>query len=134
MFVYGTLMEGYRNYKKYLEGHVISARGAYVYGKMYHLDNEDCPAIVEGDCKVYGQVLEVEDDKDNTIQKAVDDLEHYFAGCDEMMYDRVMKSVYYEDGSSEELGVYVFINKNYLDNSHITDVDSGDWRVYLGDS
>lgn len=133
MFTYGTLMKGYRNYKKYLEGHVISIKEAYIEGKLYHLDNENCPAVVEGNSKIYGQVLEIVDDDNRSIQKAVDDLENYFAGNDELMYDRKLKIVHYEGGDSEEIGVYIFVNKNYLIQNPITPVECGDWRIYIGD-
>lgn len=133
MFVYGTLMKGYRNYNKYLDGHVISVKEAYIEGKLYHLDNENCPALVEGNSKIYGQILEVVDDENKSIQNAVDDLENYFAGNNELMYDRKLKIVYYEDGDSEEIGVYIFVNENYLKQNPKTLVDGGDWRAYIED-
>lgn len=132
LFVYGTLMTGYRNYEKYLEGHVVSCKRAYILGgKLYHLVEKDCPAIVEGYSRVYGQVLEINDDENNTILNAVDALEKHFQGSSEIMYERIDKNVYYEDGGFEELGVYIFVNENYLNNHEIIAVESGDWNEFV---
>lgn len=132
LFVYGTLMTGYRNFEKYLDGHMISSKRAYILGsKMYHLVEKDCPAIVEGHSRVYGQVLEIDDDENNSILNAVDALEKHFSGSSEIMYERIEKNVYYEEGGFEELGVYMFVNEGYLKSHEVIEVEGGDWDAFV---
>ncbi len=130
IFVYGTLMEGYHNYDKYLNGHVISTKNAHIKGKMYHLPQKGCPAVIEGDEDIYGQVFEVEDDENNTVSKSVDDLEKYFNGSDEVMYERKLKTVFYENGECEDIGVYIFVNNKYLNSNKVIDIKSGNWHEF----
>lgn len=133
MFVYGTLMEGYRNYHKYLDGKVLSAKRAYTLGKLYHLDKEDCPAIVKGDQKVFGQILECVDDENYTVLKAVDSMEKHFQGNEKIMYERVTQEVFYEDGTKESLGIYFFVNQDYFNENHTIFIEHGDWDKFKKD-
>lgn len=130
IFVYGTLMKGYHNYNKYLDGHVNSIKRAYVYGKMYHLPGEECPAIVDGNERVYGQVLEGEDDDDGKVLKSVDLLEKYFGNKSTVMYERKIKEVFYEDGTSEMLDIYIFVNEDYFKNHEYIYIEDGNWDSF----
>ena len=130
IFVYGTLMKGYRNYDKYLDGHINSIKSAYVHGKMYHLPEEECPAIVEGNERVYGQVMEGLDDDKGTILNSVDVLEKYFGNNSSVMYERRKKEVFYEDGTSEMLDMYIFVNNDYLEAHDSIYIEDGDWDSF----
>ncbi|MGL5756447.1 MAG: gamma-glutamylcyclotransferase family protein [Paraclostridium sp.] len=130
MFVYGTLMKDYHNYDKYLKEYAISHKKAYTHGNMYHLPSKKCPAVVEGDNKIYGQVIEIEDNEQRSVLKSVDYLEKYFDGSNEIMYKRKDKEVFYEDGSFETIGVYIFVNENYLKNNETILVEDGNWHEF----
>jgi gamma-glutamylcyclotransferase (GGCT)/AIG2-like uncharacterized protein YtfP len=129
MFVYGTLMEGFRNYEKYLKPYVIGKKEGYVYASLYHLEEKNCPAIIGGGDKVYGEILDVVDE-DGSVRKAVDELEFYFEGSPEKMYTRRSFKVHSEDGV-ENLDVYLFINEKYLNEHKIERIPHGRWREYM---
>jgi gamma-glutamylcyclotransferase (GGCT)/AIG2-like uncharacterized protein YtfP len=131
MFVYGTLMEGFRNYEKYLKPYVIDKKEGYILASLYHLEDKNCPAIIEGSDRVYGEILSVVDE-DGSVRKAVDELEFYFEGSTEMMYNRKSFKVYSEDGI-EDLDVYLFVNEKYLHEHKIEKIPSGRWREYMKD-
>lgn len=132
IFVYGTLMKGFRNYKKYLEGKVFSSRTGYVKGMLYHLENKDYPGFVpDGDGRVYGEILEIP--KDYTLMDDLDMLE----GCKEkdcvnQEYCKKDLKVFTEDGKFfDELAVYVYNLKakvNSLDDRIL--LESGSWKEY----
>ena len=62
IFVYGTLLEGCRNYDRLLKGRVRSIQTAYVKGTLYSLKGVDYPALVDGDSFIRGEQMEVADD------------------------------------------------------------------------
>ena len=61
MFVYGTLMKGFRNYEISIKGHELSMIPARTRGKLWHLCKGDYPAMKEGGGWVYGELVEVDD-------------------------------------------------------------------------
>jgi len=130
IFVYGTLMENFRNYEIYLKGKTISISKAYIYGQLYHLGAHDCPAIVDGKDKVYGQVIRFYDDEANTVLNQIDKFEKYFFDGDDIIYERVPVKVYYMDETIEELSFYKFKNKNRLEKEAAEYVSSGDWKAF----
>ncbi|MDR0880431.1 MAG: gamma-glutamylcyclotransferase [Clostridioides sp.] len=128
MFVYGTLRKGNVNYEKYLENNVISIEEAYTYGKMYYLEKEECPALIDGDDKVYGEIIECTDDDDYTLLKQVDHLEKYFGDNSCIMYEKRDKKVFRKDGTSEIVPTYIFINASYI--NHNMPIESGDFNQF----
>lgn len=129
LFVYGTLMKGYRNYKKYFEkANVIDIRKVYTKGVLYHLNKKDCPALVEGDGKVWGQLIEFNDDEDITFLKELDDMEKYFENSDEIMYERKEVNVFTESGDREKAYAYIFINTKNMDRYEPEHIVAGDWH------
>ena len=55
IFVYGTLLEGCRNYLRYLDGHVHQIMPAYVKGTLYSLKGRDYPALLPGSDFIHGE-------------------------------------------------------------------------------
>lgn len=132
IFVYGTLMEGFRNYEKYFKDvKIISLRPAYTKGTLYHLNKKDCPALVDGNEKVWGELIEFEDDKNLTVLKALDDLEKYFEDSDEIMYERREISVFSGNGEEEKAYGYFFINSKNIDRYEPQYIDVGNWRKFV---
>lgn len=62
VFVYGTLMPGGSNVHVAARGGPFKVREAYVEGfALYHLEPEGYPAMVPGEGRVYGALLEFDD-------------------------------------------------------------------------
>lgn len=131
IFVYGTLMQNFRNYNKYLKGKITSIAPAYICGKLYHLEIHDCPAIIDGTDKVYGQVLSFNDDSNQSILNSVDRFEKYFFDSSEIIYERKSVDVHYLDNSIERLSFYKLTNIDVLKNENAKYISSGNWKDYL---
>jgi gamma-glutamylcyclotransferase (GGCT)/AIG2-like uncharacterized protein YtfP len=133
IFVYGTLMNDFKNYNIYLKNKAISVTRAYIYGELYHLQMHDCPAIIEGKDKVYGQVITFVDDDAHSVLKQIDELEKYFFNSNKIIYVRTKVDVYYLNNTIEKLSFYKFINKDLLVSEKAVYIDSGDWKEYKND-
>lgn len=131
IFVYGTLMKDFKNYNKYLKDKATSVETAYIYGKLYHLHEHDCPAIIDGTDKVYGEVIEFIDDTEHTTLNKIDYLEKYFFDMDEIIYERKSINVHYLDNRSEKLFLYKLIKIDVIEHEHAEYIESGDWKDYL---
>lgn len=132
MFVYGSLMNGFYNYEKYLEGKVLNIEKSFVIGSLYHIENKGYPGFVnEGSTKVYGETITYEEEN---LAKEIDELEEYVLGEEnDNMYNKE-KLVVYSDGGydSELLNVYIYNENSYKnkDNKKVY-VESGNWREYM---
>lgn len=132
LFVYGTLMEDFCNFNKYLLNSTAQIKRAYVYGKLYHLIDKECPALIEGSDKVVGEVITIVDDDDNTVVNSVDELERYFKGNkSSIVYTREETKVYYENGEIEILGAYILKDRKLLSKDNSIYIPNGDWRYFL---
>lgn len=131
IFVYGTLMENFGNYNKFLSDYVVNIQRAYTKGILYHLKNKECPALIEGDETIFGEVITFVDNEKHSVLKSIDNLEEYFEGNPEVMYERRHIKVYYENESSEQIYAYIFINPKALTSENCEKVYSGDWRAYV---
>jgi len=73
IFVYGTLMKGFYNYKRYLEGRISRIIPGRTHGLLYHLP-EGYPALLEGNESIEGEIMEPVDEN---LLKTLDRLEGY---------------------------------------------------------
>lgn len=129
-FVYGTLLEGFINYERYLEGKIITRAYARTKGELYHLIDFGYPAMVEGHDYVYGELIEFED-YTNTV-KAVDEMEHYYSEENpENEYERKKIEVELLKGNRELAYAYIYNFKNVeqLRNEDVY-IKDGDWRKF----
>lgn len=131
IFVYGTLMNSFSNYDKYLKGKVTSINTAYIYGNLYHLTCHNCPGVIDGKDKVYGQVISFIDDEENTVLNTIDEFEKYFDGNSEIIYERVPKMVHYSGESCEMLSYYKLVNLDILNKENTVYIESGNWENYM---
>lgn len=131
-FVYGSLMEGFSNYDGNFDNFICyRAKGKY-HGLLYHLVNQNYPALIEGDAVVYGEIIELADFHNMVVK--MDEYEGYF-GKDhpENLYHRKIVVVdNLDEGKKEEVYIYYYA-KNDINSSdkpavHIQD---GDWRNYM---
>lgn len=134
IFVYGTLMMGFRNFDRYLKGRVIGIRPACIRGKLYHLHVHDCPAIISGDDLIHGEVIEFEDDVKGSVLQSIDHFEKYFFGSPNVIYERTPTLVIYPEGHSELLSYYRLADLSILESEKATYIPYGDWRVFLKES
>lgn len=126
VFVYGSLMEGFWNHTRVLEGKVeILGRGE-VKGNLYHL-REGYPALLEGEDQVVG---EVSGPVDEDLLRHLDYLEGYREGRKNNLYNRKAVDVRMADGSSVECWVYVYGDAEYA-RGRGTYLPDGDWRRHM---
>jgi gamma-glutamylcyclotransferase (GGCT)/AIG2-like uncharacterized protein YtfP len=132
LFVYGTLMKDFCNFNKYLLDSTVEIEKAYVYGKLYHLIDKECPALIEGSDKVFGEVITIEDDYNNTVVNSVDELERYFKGDNiNIVYLREKTKVYCKSGEIDTLGAYILKDRKLLRKDNSIYIPNGDWRDFL---
>lgn len=126
VFVYGSLMEGFWNHTRVLEGKVeILGRGE-VNGCLYHL-REGYPALLEGEDQVVG---EVSGPVDEDLLRHLDYLEGYREGRKNNLYNRKAVQVRMADGSSVECWIYVYGDAEYARGKG-TYLPEGDWRRHM---
>lgn len=133
LFVYGSLLEGFYNYDKYLEGHVISITPAVLHNmKLYHLPYKGYPAILEADGDIYGEIVEVSD-YDTTV-KAIDDMENFISEENPANeYHKRLLEVEHLDNEKKELCYVYFYNKD-IDKAFDTEaihIPDGNWRNFM---
>ena len=126
IFVYGTLMTGFENYKKYLDGNICSIEHGITRGRLYHLP-EGYPALVDGQDIIKGEIIEI---KESKILEDIDFLEEYKGEGEENLYNRVEVKVKSEEGEDFLCWTYFYVNKNYAesDGRYIT---GGDWKKFI---
>ena len=133
IFVYGSLMEGFHNFEKYLVGKVISRSYATTKGTLYHLKNKGYPGFVlDGVGNVHGEIIEIEDDEltisdiykleDCVVNNRIDN-----------SYNRKEILVQnYKENSVEYLEAFVYSldsSKNVNDERIL--IEHGNWKQYM---
>lgn len=131
IFVYGSLMEDFFNYNKYLKGKVLKRSHARAKGKLFHQINKGYPAMVDGDDFVYGELLEI-DDWDNTIIE-LDRLENFYGEDNpNNEYNRVLLQVE-QLGNSSIISAFVY-RYNCKDEQALEKeryIPYGNWRIFM---
>lgn len=96
IFVYGTLQENERNFK-YFEDTVLSIKRGFINANLYYLPEYNCPAIVKGENKIYGELITFKDPS-NKIEKQIDDLESNFSNGEKAVeYIRLATEVFVDE-------------------------------------
>lgn len=132
LFVYGSLMEGFFNHEKALVGKIVSRKIAYTYGELFHIENKGYPALIEGNNKIYGELLELSDEEPLLVK--LDEIENFnHISNSDNEYIREMIEIQVEN-QSNSISAYVYkynldANCNRLDN--LVPVKSGMWREYM---
>lgn len=133
-FVYGTLLEGFINYEKYLKGKIIIREYARTKGELYHLVDCGYPAMVDGSDYVYGELIDFEDYA-NTV-KEIDEMEHYFGKNNaNNEYNRLEIEVEpLEGGKHETAYAYIYNLKNVEElRSKDIYIKDGDWKKFCSE-
>lgn len=127
IFVYGTLMSGFGNHKRYLEGRILNTERATVQGELFHL-RYGFPALAQGPGRVAGELIMVKDLE--SLLPELDELEDYFGPGKDNMYERVSLEVVTESGKKITAYTYRYARLKELVKIGIR-VKGGDWREYL---
>jgi gamma-glutamylcyclotransferase (GGCT)/AIG2-like uncharacterized protein YtfP len=107
LWVYGSLLSGFFNHVKVLEGRVISLYPARIKGRLFHQLHKGYPALLNGSDSVNGELLQIRDLP--TILPLVAELEGYAVGGVDNEYDRRLSQVFYQqDGAWLAVSAYVY--------------------------
>lgn len=126
VFVYGTLMKGFWNYRRYLEGKISYVASGKTQGLLYHLP-ERYPALITGNKLVEGEIIEPIDEN---LLKTLDRLEGYSEQRSKNLYTREVRNVWTKDGNEVPCWVYVYSDVRYAQENGIL-VLSGNWRKFM---
>ncbi|MGH0054138.1 MAG: gamma-glutamylcyclotransferase family protein [Sphaerochaetaceae bacterium] len=132
--VYGSLMKGFFNYKKALEGMVITCTPAKMRGKLFHQLEKGYPALVDGSDWVHGELLELKDFPQLLV--TMDELEGYYGpGGKTNEYERLMSEVFVQNSDrweTERAYIYWYARPDLgtKDNPAVY-LPEGDWRTYM---
>jgi len=126
VFVYGTLMQNFSNYKRYLKGRINRVMSGTTSGLLYHLP-EGYPALIAGNQPIKGEIIEPVDEK---LLQILDRLEDYAEGRNSNLYVREVRNILTEDGEEVACWVYIYANERYAQENGIL-VPDGDWRKFM---
>lgn len=129
--MYGSLLENFYNYNKYLDLKVEKKSYGRVLGKLYHLKNKGYPAMIKGNDFIYGEIFELYD-WEITVA-SLDELEGYYGdGNPHNEYDKTLIEVEVLPGKSKEL-VYAYMY-NCKDEGELSEeiyLPEGNWRSFM---
>ncbi len=137
VFVYGSLLDGFENYKRYVKPYPHERYPAKTVGRLYHLPDFGYPAFlrVEGEGEwVYGELLCFRPDIYEKAIAGLDELEEYYAPLDERNeYERNIVQIYRID-TGEQVDAYIYVASRRMEEvvSRIgVYVAGGDWRRFM---
>lgn len=107
VFVYGTLRPGEKNHPAYLAGRTLAELPASISGQLYFVADGGYPYVIEGEGRVWGELIRIAPAHYTTTLKALDALEEYDpANEKDSVYVRRAALVRLADGSEERAWVY----------------------------
>ncbi|GGJ40006.1 gamma-glutamylcyclotransferase family protein [Deinococcus roseus] len=126
VFVYGTLKPGHRNYAVALKAgpHDVVGPALLSGFTMFGLTPEFYPGITEGEGTIAGVVLKYHDM--DTALPILDELEELH--LDPPGYRRDVLTVQFEDGSTQDCIVYIYIRQARMQQEGIYPIHSGVWQ------
>ena len=135
LWVYGSLLSDFFNYKRVLAGKVLTCTPAKVQGILFHQIDKGYPALAEGKDWVYGELLELK--SFSQLLPQIDALENYFGMGLDNEYNRVQSQVFVLDQGewvAQQAFVYWY-DKNDLGKPEnpAVKVIGGDWRSFMRD-
>lgn len=133
LWVYGSLLCGYFNHVKVLQGRVLCVQPARIKGRLFHQLHKGYPALIHGSDWVYGELLEVKDF--DSVLPLVDALEGYRDVGADNEYERKVSEVYaLEEGIWKVANAYVYWygrkDLGTKENPALY-LPGGDWKGYM---
>ena len=130
LFVYGSFLEGFSNYKKVLEGKVISRTPGRVRGLLFHQTRKGYPAMISGEGWVHGEFLELEDF--DAIIPLCDRIEDYFGlHHPDNIYERRLSEVELENGKCPAWVYWYILDDLGSPENPVVPLPSGNWREFM---
>lgn len=135
LFVYGSLIEGFFNYDKYLKGKVVEKRAAKLENmQLYHMPYKGYPAILKGQNSILGEIMVINEDNYEATMEAMDKMEGFISENNpENEYNKVILEVEDIESNKKEMCYVYFYNKEkdkLFDNEAIY-LPEGDWKKYM---
>lgn len=132
VFVYGSLLPGFRNWELYVKPYPHQALPAEVKGQLYHLPTGYPGLLREGEGTVKGGVLLFSPDVYDEALRGLDELETYFGpGDPRNEYEReIMTARLVATGEEQRVYVYRFVDEAFARQTGIFLAD-GDWEAFM---
>ena len=135
LFVYGSFIEGFFNYDKYLKGKVVEKRPAKLENmQLYHMPYKGYPAILKGQNSILGEIMVINEDNYEATMEAMDKMEGFISENNpENEYNKVILEVEDIESNKKEMCYVYFYNKEkdkLFDNEAIY-LPEGDWKKYM---
>ncbi|MEG1004440.1 gamma-glutamylcyclotransferase family protein [Clostridium sp.] len=126
VFVYGSLRDGMFNYDKFLQGKVKKTTPGTIKGDLFHIENKGYPAVITGDNKIVGELMEFVDFDSTLID--LDGLENYKPNDTNSEYLREVVNVTLDNGDVEKAFFYKYNDKSECNKKDVLKkVSHGDW-------
>ncbi|MGG1659321.1 gamma-glutamylcyclotransferase family protein [Brevibacillus sp. NRS-1366] len=132
VFVYGTLLEGFPNYERYVRPYRHDAFPAIIKGELYHLP-PGYPGLLQGTNEITGTVLYFATDEYESALAGLDELEDYYGAGDlRNEYERIIVPARLIGTANKEVMAYVYryLNEAYVKWKGIR-LAHGDWRRFM---
>jgi len=131
LFVYGTLLPGLKNYKRFIESHKPKVYEARAKGVMYHIPGDGYPVVLEGEGVVKGVLYETRDL--SVILPEIDEIEKYTDVESQSLLIREIRDVEVLDtGKTVKAHMYLWPPskaKWLKENGEV--IPDGDWARFL---
>ncbi|MHC5269881.1 gamma-glutamylcyclotransferase family protein [Enterococcus sp. LJL98] len=136
LFTYGSLMENFFNYERYLTGKTKGqARKARIQGSLYHLTEKGYPALLPAEDWVYGEVFELLDFEKEI--GALDKMEGYDQGQPNEYHRETLTVFLFNEQTQaydEAISAYVYryaVENDFDFLTHSLYIPNGDWRHFM---
>lgn len=131
LFVYGTLMTGFRNHDKLLAPHIKETRPACIEDvSLWHVKDAGYPVIIPGTGTVKGELIYLKDFA--AAIPGLDLLEGYTGDPRESTYVRLIKPVVdLETGAETDAHIYWYNRSVAEIRGPVIEIPEGDWRVFM---
>jgi len=124
IFVYGTLMYGFRNHDPHFLNSVVKVTKATTKGKLFHLKEHDCPGLIPGEDIIHGELIYFNDNDDKIINE-IDNFESYFRNDDQIAYERKNITCVDNQGTEYQTSSYIFTHPSLKDPTKLVYLPTG---------
>lgn len=131
LFVYGTLLPGLKNYKRFLEPYNPKVYEARTRGVMYIVPSDGYPVILDGENEIKGVLYETRDLK--VILPEIDDIEKFTDVESQSLLVREIRDVeLLESGKTVKAHIYMWppSKAEWLKKNGEV-IPDGDWARFL---
>lgn len=133
LWVYGSLLCGFFNHVKVLQGRVLSCTPARLKGRLFHQLHKGYPALLAGSDWVYGELLTIKDFA--LMLPLLDGLEGYGKGGSDNEYERRQSEVFFQEGGSwvaTTAYVYWYARRDLGSKENpVLYLQGGDWKGFM---